>query len=344
MNGSDRYRERLLTLIAVVLAVAALRATYPVSMPLMFAAVIVAALWPLKLWFDRWLPSWLSYTLTVVALFAVLAGFAGAVYLSTGQVLSTMLRQWPKLKGVYEGVQGWASRRGVPLNGAADQRRVMAFAGSLASGVYGAATYTGFIGLLVVLGLPEVPRLSGRMRSDLGRDARREAMDSVAEISKQVRLYLGTTLATSVLTGVACSAWALVTGLDLALVWGLLNFLLNFVPVIGNIVGIIPPTLYAVIQFGGLGKPALVFAGFSLIQIVISNVVYPLLQGRQLSLSPLAIIVAMAFWSWMWGIAGALIAVPLTASAVIVCDQFDRSRWIARLLSTGDAGDGPKER
>lgn len=77
--GADRYRERLLTLIAVVLAVAALRATYPVSMPLLCAAVIVAALWPLKLWLGRWLPSWLSCMLKVVALFAVLVGFAGAV-------------------------------------------------------------------------------------------------------------------------------------------------------------------------------------------------------------------------------------------------------------------------
>ena len=79
--------------------------------------------------------------------------------------------------------------------------------------------------------------------------------------------------------------------------------------------------------------PALVFVGFVVLQMTISNVVYPILQGKQLSLSPLAIIVAMTFWSWVWGIAGALIAVPLTAAVVIICGQFDRSRWIARLLS-----------
>lgn len=63
-----------------------------------------------------------------------------------------------------------------------------------------------------------------------------------------------------------------------------------------------------------------------------------------MSLSPLAIIAAMAFWSWMRGIAGALIAVPLTASAVIVCDQFERSWWLARLLSSGEAQEhGPED-
>jgi predicted PurR-regulated permease PerM len=117
------------------------------------------------------------------------------------------------------------------------------------------------------------------------------------------------------------------------LVWGILNFLLNFVPVIGNIVGIVPPVLFAFVQFGGWQMPALVLVGFVILQLSISNVVYPLLQGKQLSLSPLAIIVAMTFWSWVWGIAGALIAVPLTAAIVIICGQFDRSRWIGKLLS-----------
>ncbi|WP_347091167.1 AI-2E family transporter [Sphingomonas parapaucimobilis] len=153
------------------------------------------------------------------------------------------------------------------------------------------------------------------------------------EISGQVRRYLGTTLATSILTGVASALWSWMTGLELALVWGILNFLLNFVPVIGNIVGIVPPVLFAFVQFGGWQMPALVFVGFVILQKTISNVVYPLLQGKQLSLSPLAIIIAMTFWSWVWGIAGALIAVPLTAAIVIICGQFDRSRWIAKLLS-----------
>ena len=333
-SKADHYRNRLLTLIAFVIGVAALRASYSVTMPFLFAAVIVAALWPLKLWLDRWLPSWLSYVLTVLALVAVLAGFAAAVYLSLGQVISVIGAQWPKLEDLYTVVAQRARQWGVPLNGAADRGRVFGFVQVLASSVYSFATYTGFIGLVVVLGLPEVPRMQAKMRDELDGDARSEWRTTTVAISEQVRCYFGTTLATSVLTGVASAAWALATGLDLALVWGLLNFLLNFIPVIGNIVGIIPPVLYAFVQFGGWGMPLLVFLGFAALQIAISNFVYPILQGKQLSLSPLAIIVSMTFWSWVWGVSGALIAVPLTAAAVIVCRQFDRSRWIAKLLST----------
>ena len=77
------------------------------------------------------------------------------------------------------------------------------------------------------------------------------------------------------------------------------------------------------------------FAGYAVLQIVISNFVYPMLQGRSLSLPPVAVVVALAFWSWVWGIAGALIAVPLTVTLVIVCQHFPSTQWIARLLAGG---------
>ena len=75
------------------------------------------------------------------------------------------------------------------------------------------------------------------------------------------------------------------------------------------------------------------FVALAVLQLVISNLVYPLLQGRQLAISPLVIVLAMAFWAWMWGIAGALIAIPLTAAIIIVCEQFDRTRWFAELIT-----------
>ena len=79
--------------------------------------------------------------------------------------------------------------------------------------------------------------------------------------------------------------------------------------------------------------PLVAFLGFAVIQITISNFIYPMLQGHSLSLSPIAIVVALAFWSRVWGVAGALIAVPLTVALVIVCEHFPNTRWIAALLS-----------
>lgn len=328
------YATRLLWVIASILCVAALRASYAVTMPILFAGVIVAALWPLKLWLDRRLPSWLSYVLTVATLVIILTLFVAAVYLSLGQFMTVLGAHWPKLMSLYDSVAGKVRDWGITLDaGLLDQQRVIAFAQMLAASIYSFITYVGFIGLFVILGLPEVARAQHKMRAEMEQETRRQLRSTMISISEQVRRYFSTTLATSLLTGLASALWALATGLDLPIVWGLLNFLLNFIPVIGNIVGIIPPTLYAAVQFHGVGMPILVFAGFAALQIIISNFVYPILQGRRLSLSPLAIVVAMTFWGWIWGIAGALIAVPLTASMVIICNHFDRSRWVAKLLS-----------
>jgi predicted PurR-regulated permease PerM len=86
-----------------------------------------------------------------------------------------------------------------------------------------------------------------------------------------------------------------------------------------------------------------VFLGFAALQIMISNIIYPTLQGRSLALSPVMILVALAFWGWVWGIAGALLAVPLTAAIIIICERFRSTEWIALLLSNrkhGQRNDG----
>jgi predicted PurR-regulated permease PerM len=338
MNGRpsyERYRDGVLTLLAVVLSVGALRACYPLAMPVCFAGILLAALWPLKLWFDRALPSWLSYVLAVLTLVVLMGGFIGAIYLSLGQVVAVLGRHWPDLQALFGRVQEWAEHQGIPLSEISDKQRVFATVSMIASKLYSFVTYTAFVGLLVIVGLVELSRWRKALQGWSDADTRRKTRDIFITISEQVRRYLSTTLATSVLTGVASSLWSFAVGLELGLVWGLLNFLLNFIPLIGNLLGIVPPTLYALVQFDGYGMPILVFAGFAALQIVISNFVYPYLQGQRLSLSPLTIILSMTFWTWLWGIAGALIAVPLTASVVIVCRHFNRSRWLAELLSSG---------
>ena len=119
---------------------------------------------------------------------------------------------------------------------------------------------------------------------------------------------------------------------------GVLNFLLNFIPIIGNMHGDCSPSLYAATQFQGFTMPLVVFLGFVVLQIAISNFIYPILTAddrlRRAPLSLSAVIIALTFWGWVWGIAGALIAIPLTAAIVIICQHFQSTEWIAQLLSS----------
>lgn len=336
MTVSETNRNRLLGIIAVILGVGALRASYSVTMPLAAAGVVIAAVWPIKVWVDRYLPSGLGYVATIATLGFVFAGFTVAVYLCAAQVVFAFERDWERFNGLYLQLARWAGRWGWPLDGQEAYGRLIGAARGLLQNAYTTFAYLGFIALLVMFGLPEVPALRIKLRETFNRDEQREVLESVESIAVKIRQYLGISTLTSLLTGTATTLFAFAVGLDLALVWGVLNFLLNYVPVVGNLIGILPPSLYAFMQFETATVPILVFIGLALIQLVISNIVYPMLQGRSLSLSPLAIIVALSFWSWVWGIAGAILAVPLTSAIVIACEVFPSTQWIARLLSEPD--------
>lgn len=122
-------------------------------------------------------------------------------------------------------------------------------------------------------------------------------------------------------------------GLDFAFVWGFINFLLNYIPTLGAIIGVIPVSAFALVEFGIGIKALLVLLGISGIQIVMGIYLDPLLQGRQLSLSPLVVLFSVTFWGWLWGVPGAFIAIPITIALVIACEQYERTRWISVLLA-----------
>ena len=333
MIQPDRIRNRLLTLIALILSIAALRWSYPVAMPLVVAFFIIAAAWPLKLWMERLLPSSLSSVGTILLLFLVLVGMLALLYVALAQVAQTLARNREQFRALYDAYAAWAQENGLPvLEGSGGYDRLVAIARILFWRIYAVLGYVGLIATLVIMGLPEVPALARKFRDQLHAAEHRELVDTVETVATKCRQYLGMTVLTSLITGAASTLWSFSIGLDLALTWGVLNFLLNFIPVIGNIIGIIPPTLYAVMQFDGWTRPAIVFAGFAVLQIVISNFVYPMLQGRSMSMPPVAIIISLLFWGWVWGVAGALLAVPLTAAIVIVCEHFKSTEWISNLL------------
>jgi AI-2 transport protein TqsA len=295
---------------------------------------VVAAVWPIKQWLDRWVPSWLSYGGTILVVILVAAMFVGGVWFSAAQVVDVFARNQARFNEVYDTLGNWQQRLGIDnVDGEQTYAGLLSLARMVLTDIYTILVYLGFILLLVIIALPEVPLVHHKLGETLDRKDRRDMIAAIDEVAVKVRRYLGMTFLSSILTGLASVAWSLLVGLELALVWGVVNFLLNFVPILGNIIGVLPPTLYAVLQFQNASMPTLVLIGFLVLQIGISNFLYPALEGRSLSLSPFAIVVALAFWTWMWGIAGALLAIPLTAACVIAADHFPATRWVARLLA-----------
>lgn len=160
-----------------------------------------------------------------------------------------------------------------------------------------------------------------------------------AEINRSIMHYFSIKTAVSVATGVLTSLVLIAIGLPYAALFGFIAFLLNYIPTIGSLIGVIFPSLLAIVYYDTLGPFFAIATGLGLIQFSVGNLVEPKLMGSNLNLSGLVIMLSLAFWGAIWGIVGMVLCVPLTVMIVIVCARFEGSRPIAVLLSeTGDVG------
>ncbi len=133
--------------------------------------------------------------------------------------------------------------------------------------------------------------------------------------------------------GTAICAWVLlrVLGIDFAALWAVLAFILNFVPVVGNILMMIPPVLLALVQKDP-GTAVVVAVGYLVINTVIGNVLEPKITGRGLGISTLAVFTAMLLCGWLFGTVGMFLAAPLTTALIIALDASPHTRPLAIML------------
>lgn len=145
MQEYDKLNNRLLAVIAGLLVVAALKWSYPVTMPLAAAMFVVAVVWPIKLRIDRHLPSWFSYVGTILLLFLVFAGFAFAVYFSLAQVVQTLIDRQTQFEQLYDAFAGWAQANGLPviLGNRGGYTRLVSLLQTVLSSTYTVLAYLG---------------------------------------------------------------------------------------------------------------------------------------------------------------------------------------------------------
>jgi AI-2 transport protein TqsA len=178
----------------------------------------------------------------------------------------------------------------------------------------------------------------------LGRNPHAEHSQVYTDIVQKIRRYVGIKIAVSALTGLLVWATLNAIGLQLAGMFGILAFLLNFIPSIGSMIATLLPIPIAVVQFQDSPKFAilviLAVAVPGAIQNILGNLVEPKLQGEGLNLHPVTILLALSFWGLLWGIVGMLLAAPITAAIRIVLMQFDTFKPLTDLMA-GDFSKPP---
>ena len=336
----ERRRQRLvdaaafsLPIIAAAIFISSLQATAMVSMPLAVAAFLVILTWPVHSWLARHTHRVVAVLGTLATLGIIVAGFVGLLYwamrgfIGNIDAYTSSLREFAdEQRDVFPALAG-------TLDPDPEQAREMARNGLRA--FFKSAGVAFLTMMFTVFAVSEAGRWRARLHSVL-EDRRPGLIGTLGGVTSRFRRYMWTRVIMSVLTGAGTllACWAF--GVRDAPLWGVVAFLLNFIPNIGSLIAVVPPTVVALSQGGGAYCLS-VLATLTVIQIAIGQWLEPMVQGRALRISPLIVLLSVVFWGWVWGMGGALLSVPMTVLFISLAERSPKWSWIADLVSdTGE--------
>jgi len=157
-------------------------------------------------------------------------------------------------------------------------------------------------------------------------------LKQIKRFLSSVNHYIAIKTLVSIATGCTVSLMLWLLDLDFFLLWGVLAFLLNYIPNIGSIIAAVPPMTLAILQLG-IGEAGIIGLGFFLINMVMGNIIEPRYLGKGLGLSTLVVFLSLIFWGWLLGTVGMLLSVPLTMILKIGLENSPEGRWLAVMLS-----------
>jgi len=289
--------------------------------------------------------SWISKRFaTPLAIVLSVAIFGGAAFFIADNAASfagQLVAYTPKLNGLIARLAGLVGVEAPPsVTQLFQQLNPASYLGQIARGLQSFLSTAAFV--LVYLGFILASR-RGWERKVIHLFARREQrQDATAgflRIRDGVEQYLWVQTVTGLMIAVASWIAMAVVGLDNALFWAILIFFASYIPVVGGVVAVAAPPLFALVQFDTLWQAIALFVVLQAITTFVGNVILPRMQGQSLNIDPIVLLLALAFWSVIWGLTGAFLSTPLTTVMMVILAQFTGTRWIAVLLSeNGDPG------
>jgi AI-2 transport protein TqsA len=329
--------KTVLMLAGVAVVIAGLKLAGTLLVPFVTAIFITIVSLPVVKWLTtRKVPRWAAIVLAVLLDLVLLVGLGGLVGSSLNEFYARVPHYLERLQEIAIGAAEWANERGLHVDeerlvGVVDEAQILSVLADVFREVTALVSKTLLVALLVLFMLFE----SGSWRVKLAYVLRRPTLDlpRFTNAAREVQTYLVVKSALSVVTGVLCGVWVAICGVDFPLLWGLLAFVLNYIPTLGMFIATIPPVLVGLVQFDP-PTALLVLAGYLVINFTLGNFVEPRIMGKALGLSPLVVFLSMVFWGWLWGPVGALLSVPLTMMIKILLANNEDLRWAAVLLGS----------
>lgn len=337
----------LLVTASLVIVIAGMRAATTVLAPFIVSVFIAMLSLPLLFWLRaRRVPAVLATILTLFADVAVLVGVGYLVKGSADDFLTQLPKYQTRLEEMAAGGVAWLETRGVPASRWRPLELVNPSAlVSLAQRTLDGLTMILSNAVLVLLAttfiLFEAATFPDKLRAAFA--GRSFDLGKLGSVIREVRQYVAIKTLVSLVTGLLVAVSVALLGVDFPLLWGLVAFVLNFIPNLGSILSAIPPVLLALVQFG-FGRAIGVAACYVAVNMLLGNIVEPHLMGRRLGLSTLVVFLSLVFWGWVWGPVGMLLSVPLTMIVKILIENTEDLRWIAVLLGPAPSSSQTEKR
>lgn len=329
----------LIALAAAVVVAAGIKTGAWLLGPVFLALVIVITVHPLHgRLHHRGLPSWAATIVLVLAVYGVLIALTAVVVVSIARLATVLPGYAGEVNELVTSVTAVLTRFGVGV----DQIRAVAatlnygkLVGLVGGLLLGLTTLLGnlvfLLSLLLFLSI-EASGIAARLA--LLAEDRAPIAEALVGFSRATRRYVGVNTVFGLLVGVVDAIAFALLGLPLALLWGLLAFITNYIPYLGFWIALVPPLLLALL-IGGVPLAAVVFVFFTVVNFVLTSVIQPKYVGDALGLSVSVTLVALVFWGWLLGMIGAVLAVPLTLLVkALLVDVDPRARWANAFLGS----------
>lgn len=332
------YVRYLVVAAAFVIVVAGMRAAEQLLVPFLLSLFIAVISSPPLVWLkSRGVPTGIA----ILIIMGVIVGAGVLVGTVVGSSIASFRQDLPHYQARLTALSHVFFSQLQPLGIDMDLTQLreslnpataLALAGTTLSSFGNMMTNAFLIILTVVFILAEEMRFADKLRQ--ANPDCDNTLRAIKRFTQSVNRYMALKTALSLLTGLIIMAWLWVQGVDYFVLWGLLAFLLNFVPTLGSILAAIPAVLLSLVQLG-VGDALITALGFVLVNVVIGNFLEPRIMGRGLDLSPLVVFLSLVFWGWVLGPIGMLLSVPLTMTVKIAAESFEDTRWLGVLLGSG---------
>lgn len=332
-----------------MVGIAGIRAVAWLAAPTLLALVIVITLSPAHGRLRRLgFPRWAATAALVVFVYGILSAFCVAMIVSIAQLAALLPRYADRITELYAEITTSLAKLGAgpaqlrEILDSLDPGKLVSYLGSLLADLTGVTTSLIFLlGLLLFLSAETADvddRIAGIARK------RPRTAQALRDFGRRVRVYLVVTTVFGLIVAVLDVIALMVLGVPLAILWGLLSFVTNYIPTIGFLLGLAPPATLALLD-GGWQAMLAVTVVYIVLNFVLQSLIQPRYVGNAVGLSATATFVALVFWAWVLGPLGTLLSIPATLLALaVLVDDPDRS-WVTALVGSSrrEPGRGRKD-